>query len=361
MTGRRGRTRERYEAGPTNGALMDFTVGGTFTRASTAYARVGSSNLVQYGSNIRRLEGGRVLIEGSRTGTGRWSEQIDNAFWTKTNCTVSANAVTAPDGTLTADRITTTTGGLTTSISGTIATAPTGNGSLTFYARADESYTASYLYDSNGVDQDTNFTVTTSWQRIRVNYGGVTAAPTLYFRPHAVGGSGTAGRVLYIWGVHTENGSSPSSYIQTTSANVVRSADSLTYASGSWNTYLATGNYSFVWKPMGTSTQVNVVTDFLSFGSANDRLSITNTDAVTVVVGSVAQVTTGAITWSEDQEITITVRPSAGSVTVSGATTGNGTTVGTAWTWPTAVTLRVGGRVSSTAEIFGTISNPVRV
>lgn len=34
-----------------------------------------------------------------------YSDQIDNAAWSKTNCSVSANADTAPDGTSTADRV----------------------------------------------------------------------------------------------------------------------------------------------------------------------------------------------------------------------------------------------------------------
>src|SRR5262249_8596564 len=34
-----------------------------------------------------------------------YSDQFDNAAWTKSGCSISANAATAPDGTMTADRI----------------------------------------------------------------------------------------------------------------------------------------------------------------------------------------------------------------------------------------------------------------
>jgi len=34
-----------------------------------------------------------------------WTEQFDNAVWTKTNAAVTANATTAPDGALTADKL----------------------------------------------------------------------------------------------------------------------------------------------------------------------------------------------------------------------------------------------------------------
>ena len=62
---------------------IDFansTAAGTYTD-STGVVRRSPYNLLQY------------------------SEQFDNAAWTKTNSTITANATTAPDGTLSADII----------------------------------------------------------------------------------------------------------------------------------------------------------------------------------------------------------------------------------------------------------------
>jgi hypothetical protein len=339
---------------------MDFSQGGTFTRGSNAYYRVGTSQIVQVASNVRRFENGRIFIEGSRTGTFRRSEELDNASWIKTNCTISANVVTAPDGASTADRITTTADSVTTSIALTTVTAPTGNLAFQFWYRGDTSFTGSYTVTSGAASASADINVTTTWQRVTGHFTGATVAPTVTIRPHAGAGSGVAGRVMYVWGVGTENSTVPSSYILTTSANATRSADTLTYTSGNWPTYLATGNYSIDFVPMGTSGQVNAVADILSFGGASDRLSLSNIDQINVVVGGVTQVTGNTLTWSADQVITVTVRPAAGTITVSGATTGNGTSVGTSWSWPTAVTMRVGGRQASTAEAYAGISNPVR-
>jgi hypothetical protein len=50
-------------------------------------------------------QGRRQLYPYTRTNVLWWSEQIDNAGWTKTNATVTANATTAPDGNATADQI----------------------------------------------------------------------------------------------------------------------------------------------------------------------------------------------------------------------------------------------------------------
>ena len=49
-----------------------------------------------------------LSLSGVRAGANVWtrSQAIDNAAWTKQNCTVAASATPAPDGTMTADRIT---------------------------------------------------------------------------------------------------------------------------------------------------------------------------------------------------------------------------------------------------------------
>jgi hypothetical protein len=47
----------------------------------------------------------RLLLEPQRTNLLQYSEQIDNAFWAKSNVTISANAVTSPDGYTNADNL----------------------------------------------------------------------------------------------------------------------------------------------------------------------------------------------------------------------------------------------------------------
>jgi hypothetical protein len=45
------------------------------------------------------------LVEIPRTNLALYSEQFDNAYWTKTRCSITANATTAPNGNLTADKL----------------------------------------------------------------------------------------------------------------------------------------------------------------------------------------------------------------------------------------------------------------
>jgi hypothetical protein len=59
-----------------------------FTRSNDTATRVGPDG----------------LIEKVRTNIVLYSEQFDNAYWTKSQATITANATTAPDGTLTAEK-----------------------------------------------------------------------------------------------------------------------------------------------------------------------------------------------------------------------------------------------------------------
>ena len=45
------------------------------------------------------------MVEPQRTNLVTYSEQFDNAYWTKDGATITANAITAPDGNLTADKL----------------------------------------------------------------------------------------------------------------------------------------------------------------------------------------------------------------------------------------------------------------
>jgi hypothetical protein len=341
--------------------LMDWAVDGTFSRASVATTRPNDQTIARIATGVRRFEQGRLLIEQAQTFSSRYSEDLSDATWVKTNCTISTDTTTAPDGTLTADTLTTTSGGVVTSIALTTGSVPAGNTSFTFFARANEAYTASYTYAAGAATTSADFSVDTTWRQLFNRIGGASVAPTITIRPHTGAGTGTAGRVMQVWGLGIVNQSFTGSYVTTTSANVTRSADSLTYSAGQWNTLLATSAYSFEWRPAWDSGGLNAIAEFLSFGGASDRFAINNTDQILITVGGVANITTSAITWSRDQVIKLSCNPVAGSVTIAGASSGNGTYTGTPWTWPTGVTLRVGGRVGSTAEINGCISNPYPV
>jgi hypothetical protein len=95
-----------YSQIPDSGAV-DFDV----TRATTAYRTNASGVLESVASGVPRLDypaaGGcpALLVEPAATNLALRSEEFDNASWAKTNTTISANAINAPNGALTADLI----------------------------------------------------------------------------------------------------------------------------------------------------------------------------------------------------------------------------------------------------------------
>ena len=84
----------------------------TFNRASTAtytdadgLIKTAASGQARFDHNPTTGESLGLLIEEQRTNLLTYSENFDNAAWIKSNITIIANATTAPDGTLTADKL----------------------------------------------------------------------------------------------------------------------------------------------------------------------------------------------------------------------------------------------------------------
>ncbi len=99
------RTTEVYSVLPSDGT-------GDFTFARTGEAtRVRKDGLIEaVATTVPRLDWlnsdcPNLLLEPQRTNLAHYSEQIDNIYWTKTDVSVTANQITSPDGTLTADKL----------------------------------------------------------------------------------------------------------------------------------------------------------------------------------------------------------------------------------------------------------------
>ena len=200
----------------------------TFSRASNA-TRVNSSG----------------LVEKVRTNQALYSEDFTNAYWIKTNATLTGNTIANPlDGALTADTFTPTNVSATNRIrSASISLASAG---MSIYVKAN-GYTkvgireditsgnyASYdlssgsVLDSSGVVSPTITALTNGWYRISL---GVTASPvgmgvwildptytTGAFSTSTWTANGTSG--IYVYGVQIEGGDIATDYIATTSAAV---------------------------------------------------------------------------------------------------------------------------------------------
>ena len=102
-----GSTPKVYSILPNDGS-GDFT----YDRDTpTNGTRVRKDGLIeQMGNDVPRLNWlnsnfPSLLLEPQRTNLAHYSEQIDNAYWIKTNVSVTANQTTSPDGTLSADKL----------------------------------------------------------------------------------------------------------------------------------------------------------------------------------------------------------------------------------------------------------------
>ena len=194
-----------------------------------------------------------LLVEPQRTNLALYSEQFDNAGWTKTRLTISANTSVSPDGFTSADSVFETTDNNTHLLfrrPNVTATNPftfscfvKANGRRRLNLQIFDSSTlfASALFDViSGVVIATNGTSKiedygNGWYRCAISnvspttslgYAQIGLATDTYTNSNVLDsyvGDVTKGVLLY--GAQFELGSYPTSYIPTTSAAVTRNAD----------------------------------------------------------------------------------------------------------------------------------------
>jgi hypothetical protein len=182
----------------------------------------------------------RLLLEPQRTNTALYSEQTDNAYWTKFQATITANQAVSPDGTMSADRITTT--GADALIYRTAMAA----GALSFFIKAETlSAAARFHITVDGVgsatwnQNGTLFQVSGGTATAATDYGNGWYRCNFNVTSGAVINYGltnaTIGNTAFIWGIQNEASATyPSSYIgPTLGAAVTRGADAASKTSAS--------------------------------------------------------------------------------------------------------------------------------
>ncbi len=166
-----------------------------------------------------------LLLEKQSTNLLTWSEQFDNAAWSKSNVTITANNTTSPDGTQNADLSTATAGGEL--LQGVVLSTSTSY-TFSFYVKKGTASDAKYrVYNFDAgvnVVAPTSYisqTSTSDWVRVVVSF--TTGATGTNYGIYLL--DQTSAGTMYFYGAQVEASSYPTSYIPTTSATATRVAD----------------------------------------------------------------------------------------------------------------------------------------
>ena len=298
----------------------------TFTRASTA-TFIGSNGLIQSAAiNEARFDHDPItlackglLMEESRTNLALRSDDFANATWSKAFCSISSNTSTAPDGNITADELIedSTTNGHTCIQSTATATIGTTYTFSVFVKRKDTSnqflligasglVTASFISVNltNGVTATnigspgipTNVSSTTypnGWYRVQFSVVATSASAALFdirlsrdgtWANRSYLGDGVQSSLL--WGAQIEAASFPTSYIPTTTASVVRSADLCSITGAAFTGFYNQSEGTIVGSGLTNQPTTNAGPELFksSDGTNNNRIQIGMTNFPTQAV-----------------------------------------------------------------------------
>jgi len=275
----------------------------TTTAAITNYIpalQTAASGVARFDHNPTTGESLGLLIEEQRVNLLTYSEDFSNAAWNAFGTkTVTTNSTIAPDGTLSADYLSSPdNNGMQQTISISASTAYT----YSIYAKAYVGTSIRMSYTTTGGTGTTvavNTVISTGqavgngWFRIPITFTSAVGNTGVVIRVQT---DTTAG--IFIWGAQLEAGAFATSYIPTVASQVTRSPDaaSLTgtnfsswYRADEGTVYTETFNAQTV--PSGTFPGVWRMND----GANNNRISLYITSAATyvgVVRGGSAQGTT---------------------------------------------------------------------
>jgi hypothetical protein len=293
----------------------------TTTQAITNYIPVlqtAASGVARFDHNPTTFESLGLLIEEQRTNLVTYSEEFDNAAWTKSRLTITANTVIAPDGALTGDKLveTTETGvhqvlqgvtctsGVTYTYSCYVKAAERTSATITLASTAFPTTRILVNISAKTISTDSGTPVASSvsdvgggWLRVSVTQtatatGNGNGQTGVYNGANSYTGDGYSG--IYIWGAQLEAGAFPTSYIQTVASQVTRSADAASMTGTNFSSWYnqAAGTLYAEHQKFGTTTFQRVagmsdggfdnpIAIGYGSGSPNNLLTIVSVGAVT--------------------------------------------------------------------------------
>ena len=306
---------------PSNGSSV-YLWGAQFDQNTTAQTYLPTTDRLNF-PRLSYMYGScpSVLLEPQRTNLALQSETFDNASWTKTNTTITANTTTSPDGTTNADKIVETATNTSHFVIQNIATTVSITYNISFYGKASERGVIQWnnqvntdfvnfdlvngvVGSSTGVTNQQIQSVGNGWYRCSFNYVSTSTSTTGWLRLCIVtsasssrlesySGNGTNG--LFLWGCQFEVGAYSTTYIPTTTATATRVADTAT----------VTGVSSLIGQSAGTIFWDITDISGTPTSTGNPDFGVRNT-AFTNWIG----ITTNGF----NSPFRVTVRPTTGSI-----------------------------------------------
>ncbi len=239
-----------------------------------------AAGVARFDHNPTTFESLGLLIEEQRTNLVTYSEQFDNAAWTKTNSSITANTIVSPDGTVDADllssdaTVTTSARDLRRSTATTVSVANT----FSVYAKAAagnfvglsirnaaaaannivaefnlSNGTISVAASNNGNATGATASITAvgnGWYRCAISgiadTSGTSLSTLVFGRTTSGSTSVTENTALcFIWGAQLEAGAFPTSYIPTVASQVTRSADAASMTGTNFSSWYNQGEGTF--------------------------------------------------------------------------------------------------------------------
>lgn len=340
-----------------------------FTNATAGRLLMSDSRLIgPFAANVpaTALRQGRNFIQSESASKNEFTySRVFRAAisdWTNVRATITDNAATAPDGTSAADTFVEDTSDNSHQLYQTITPDGSNQHTVSIYAKQagrswlninvqPQGFVGNPIatYDiANGVVGATSGADDTGieyagdgWWRCWITVTSDAADATLVIFKLADSdgtapsyqGDGSSG--VYLWQAQIEIGAFPSSPIFTEATTETRDKDETKWDSDNVPAALR-GKFTFKWIPnanharagdrsLGSFWSAGVSPRILlTYKATSDKIQVYRT-----TVGTAVQ--SAALTFDRHQVLTITLDPAAGSITVSGATTGNGIEVGTPW------------------------------
>ncbi len=368
----------------------------TFTRASAAW-RVNSAGVIvpaavneaRIDYNPTTLEARGLLIEEQRTNLSTHSNDLTNAAWGKVNTTAAADQGISPDGTVNAGLFAETTAYnnihyVTTSITaitagtayttsvflkkGTGATAPDWV-VLSFLAGAFGSKSIAFNVSTGatGATAGGQTAVVTQmpngWWRIAMTATALASVSTgglyLAFTNNTNSAStptyvGQTTSNVFVWGAQFEAGAFATSYIPTTTAAVIRSADLCSITGGAFSGFWNASEGTLVFKGSKPAIQAYGTTYVaVDDNTSNNRLILfySTNEFFDVVAGGVSQAAiSSGVSVSENTRFGMAARYKANDFALSVSGGAIGTDV--SGTIPSVSQMSIGSRLSTPMSLW---------